>query len=96
MLRWGSRQQRVEAMASLRKMLTHEQEPERVMGCRALADANYMESLGIYIDTLLQDPSLRVRRATLMAIAATQYARYDSACSKPYTIPLPALRLARP
>lgn len=92
MLRWGNRQQRVEAMASLRKMLTHEQEPERVMGCRALADANYMESLGIYVDTLLQDPSLRVRRATLMAIAATQYARYYPALLK--ALHYPSTRLA--
>jgi HEAT repeat protein len=92
MLRWGSRQQRVEAMASLRKMLTHEQEPERVMGCRALADANYMESLSIYIDRLLQDPSLRVRRATLMAIAATQYARYYPVLLK--ALHYPSTRLA--
>ena len=35
------------------------------MGCRALGDADYMESLSIYIDDLLQDPSLRVRRAII-------------------------------
>jgi HEAT repeat protein len=87
MLRYGNRQQRVEAMASLRKMLTHEQERERVMGCRALADANYMESLSIYMDSLLQDPSLRVRRATLAAIAATQYGYYYPALLKALQYP---------
>lgn len=76
MLRFGERQERVLAMATLRKMLVHDQERERVMGCRALTDATYMESLSIYIDKLLQDPSLPVRRAILGAIAATQYSRY--------------------
>ncbi|XGB41569.1 MAG: hypothetical protein LVS60_15050 [Nodosilinea sp. LVE1205-7] len=81
-LRSGERQERVLAMATLRKMLVHDQERERVMGCRALADAHYMESLSIYIDDLLQDPSLSVRRAMLAAIAATQYSRYYPALFK--------------
>ncbi|MGF1517542.1 MAG: MFS transporter [Nodosilinea sp.] len=76
MLRRGISQDRVEAIATLRKMLLHDEERERVMGCRALGEADYMESLSIHIDDLLQDPSLRVRRALLDAIAATQYAKY--------------------
>ncbi|MGB6017794.1 MAG: MFS transporter, partial [Nodosilinea sp.] len=62
MLRRGNLQERAEATATLRKMLVHDEERERVMGCRALGEADYMESLSIYIDDLLQDPSLRVRR----------------------------------
>lgn len=76
MMRRGTSKERAEATATLRKMLTHEQERERVMGCRALGDADYMESLSIYLDDLLQDPSVRVRRALLEAIAATQYQKY--------------------
>ncbi len=76
MLRRGNSRERAEATATLRKMLIHDQERERVMGCRALGDADYMESLSIYIDELLQDTSLRVRRALLEAIAATQYKKY--------------------
>jgi HEAT repeat protein len=76
MLRRGNSQERAEATATLRKMLVHDEERERVMGCRALGEADYMESLSIYIDDLLQDPSLRVRRALLEAIAATQYKKY--------------------
>jgi len=76
MLRRGNLQERAEATATLRKMLVHDEERERVMGCRALGEADYMESLSIYIDDLLQDPSLRVRRALLEAIAATQYKKY--------------------
>lgn len=76
MLRRGISQDRVEAIATLRKMLVHDEERERVMGCRALGEADYMESLSIHIDDLLQDPSLRVRRALLDAIAATQYKKY--------------------
>ncbi|MFH7243825.1 MAG: HEAT repeat domain-containing protein [Spirulina sp.] len=76
MLRRGSINDRAEATATLRKMLVNERERERVMGCQALGEADYMESLSIYIDDLLQDPSLRVRRAILEAIAATQYKKY--------------------
>ncbi len=76
MLRRGNSQERAQATATLRKMLVHDEERERVMGCRALGEADYMESLSIYIDDLLQDPSLRVRRALLEAIAATQYKKY--------------------
>ncbi|HEY9736879.1 MAG TPA: HEAT repeat domain-containing protein, partial [Trichocoleus sp.] len=76
MLRRGNRQERAEATETLRKMLTHEQERERVMGCRALGEAEYMQALRIYIRNLLQDESLRVRRALLDAIAATQLEEY--------------------
>ncbi|MBD0336352.1 MAG: HEAT repeat domain-containing protein [Cyanobacteria bacterium Co-bin13] len=76
MLRRGDRQERAEATETLRKMLTHEQERERVMACRALGEAEYMQALRIYIRDLLQDESLRVRRALLDAIAATQLEEY--------------------
>ncbi len=76
MLRRGNSQERAEATATLRKMLIHHLERERVMGCRALGEADYMESLSIYIDDLLQDSSVRVRCALLEAIAATQYKKY--------------------
>jgi HEAT repeat protein len=52
-------------------MLTHKSEKERVMGCRALGEAVYLQALRIYIPNLLQDESLRVRWAILDAIAAT-------------------------
>jgi ATP/ADP translocase/HEAT repeat protein len=71
MLRRGNPTQKAEATTTLRRMLTHKLERERVMGCRALAEANYLQALRIYIPTLLQDKSLRVRRAVLEAIAAT-------------------------
>lgn len=76
MMRRGDRQERAEATETLRKMLTHEQERERVMGCRALGEAEYMQSLRLYIQDLLQDESLRVRRALLAAIAATHLEEY--------------------
>jgi hypothetical protein len=71
MLRRGNSQQKAEATNTLRRMLTHKQERERVMGCRALGEARYLQGLRLYIPTLLQDPSLRVRCALLEAIAAT-------------------------
>ncbi|HEY9761573.1 MAG TPA: HEAT repeat domain-containing protein [Trichocoleus sp.] len=76
MLRRGNRQERAEATETLRKMLTHDRERERVMGCRALGEAEYMQALRIYIRDLLQDESLRVRRALLGAIAATHLEEY--------------------
>lgn len=71
MLRQGNPREKAEATSALRQMLTHERERERVMGCRALGEAHYMQALRLYIPTLLQDESLRVRRAMLEAIAAT-------------------------
>jgi HEAT repeat protein len=76
MLRLGSGEQQWEAIRALRQMLTHKRERERVMGCKALRDAAYMQALRIYIPDLLQDRSLRVRRAILEAIAATHLEEY--------------------
>jgi HEAT repeat protein len=76
MLRQGDPRQKAEATDTLRRMLTHEQERERVMGCRALGDAVYLQALRLYIKPLLQDESLRVRRALLEAIAATHLEEY--------------------
>jgi HEAT repeat protein/ATP/ADP translocase len=76
MLRLGTVQQKAEATHTLRRMLTHKRERERVMGCKALGDAAYMQALRIYIPDLLQDQSLRVRRAILEAIAATHLEEY--------------------
>ncbi|MBW4692442.1 MAG: HEAT repeat domain-containing protein [Lyngbya sp. HA4199-MV5] len=71
MMRRGSPTQKAEATNTLRFMLTHKQEKERVMGCRALGEAVYLQALRLYIPDLLQDESLRVRCALLEAIAAT-------------------------
>lgn len=76
MMRRGNVQQKAEATNTLRMMLTHKQERERVMGCRALGEAQYMQALRLYVPNLLQDESLRVRRALLDAIAATQLEEY--------------------
>lgn len=76
MLRRGNPQQKAEATHTLRRMLTHKQERERVMGCRALGEAVYMQSLRIHIEKLLKDGSLRVRCALLEAIAATRLEEY--------------------
>jgi len=72
MLRRGNPQQKAEATDTLRRMLTHKRERERVMGCRALGEAVYLQALRLYIKPLLQDESLRVRCALLEAIAATR------------------------
>ena len=76
MLRRGEPQQKAEATETLRRMLTHKRERERVMGCRALGEADYLQSLRLYIEPLLQDESLRVRCAMLEAIASTQSEDY--------------------
>jgi hypothetical protein len=76
MLRRGNPRQKAEATETLRRMLTHERERERVMGCRALGEAVYLQSLRLHIDQLLQDESLRVRCALLEAIAATHLEEY--------------------
>ena len=75
-LRRGNPKQKAEATDALRRMLTHKRERERVMGCRALGETVYMQALRIYIPTLLQDESLRVRCALLEAIAATRIEEY--------------------
>lgn len=71
MLRRGNPTQKAEATNTLRLMLTNKLERERVMGCRALGEALYLQALRLYIPSLLQDESLRVRCALLEAIAAT-------------------------
>jgi len=71
MMRQGDPTQKAEATNTLRQMLTHKSEKERVMGCRALGEAVYLQALRIHIPKLLQDESLRVRWAILDAIAAT-------------------------
>lgn len=76
MLRRGSPQEKSAATDMLRRMLTHKQEQERIMGCRALAGVDYLQSLRLYIKPLLQDPSLQVRCAVLEAIAATHVDEY--------------------
>lgn len=78
LLRRGDFRQKAEATDILRRMLTHKQERERVVGCRALGDAVYLQSLRLYIRPLLQDESLRVRCAMLEAIAATHLEEYYS------------------
>jgi HEAT repeat protein len=76
LLRLGNGVQKAEATSALRRMLTHPEEEERVMGCRGLGDALYLQALRVNIPGLLQDKSLRVRRALLEAIAATHLEEY--------------------
>jgi HEAT repeat protein len=76
MLRRGNPRQKAEATDTLRRMLTNMRERERVMGCRALGEAVYLQALRLYIRPLLQDQSLRVRCALLEAIAATHLEEY--------------------
>jgi HEAT repeat protein/ATP/ADP translocase len=71
LLNRGSGKQKAEATNVLRQMLTHKHEQERVMGCRALGQASYLQALRIYIPDLLKDKSIQVRRALLEAIAST-------------------------
>lgn len=75
-LRRGDREQKAEATNALRRMLTHKQERERVMGTRALGEADYLQGLRLYIPNLLQDESLRVRCALLEVIASTHLEEY--------------------
>lgn len=75
-MRRGNREQKAEATNALRHMLTHKQERERVMGCRALGEADYLQGLRLFIPNLLQDESLRVRCALLEVIASTHLEEY--------------------
>lgn len=81
-LRQGNPTQKAEATNTLRLMLTHKQKQERIMGCRALGDALYLQALRLYIPDLLQDPSLSVRCAVLEAIGATRLEEYYPALLK--------------
>jgi HEAT repeat protein/ATP/ADP translocase len=76
MMRLGTPAQVAEATNTLRQMITSPHQPERVLGCQALAEASYMQSLRFYVPTLLQDPSIEVRCALLKAIAATREEDY--------------------
>jgi len=76
MMRRGSSKQKAEATQTLRRMLTSKSEKERMVGCQALGDTAYLQALRIHIPALLQDESLRVRRAILEAIAATHFEEY--------------------
>ncbi|WP_017652686.1 MFS transporter [Fortiea contorta] len=79
LLRQGTPMQRVAATKTMRWMLTHQQEWERVNGVKALREAVYLQALRIHIPNLLQDKSLRVRWAVLEMIAATHLEEYYSA-----------------
>ena len=76
MMRLGDSAQVAEATNTLRHMITSSSQPERVLGCRALAEAAFMQSLRFYVPKLLQDPSIEVRCALLRAIAATRTSEY--------------------
>lgn len=76
MLRLGKPQEKAAATDVLRRMLTHKQTQERVLGCRALGDTDYLQSLRLYIKPLLQDQSVHVRCAVLDVIAATRAEDY--------------------
>ena len=76
MMRLGTPAQIAEATNTLRQMVTSPHQPERVLGCQALAEASYMQSLRFYVPMLLQDPSIEVRCALLKAIAATREEDY--------------------
>lgn len=88
LLRHGDLQQKAQATDILRRMLTSPQEDERVMGCHALGDAEYLQSLRIYIPPLLQDRSLQVRCAMLEVIAATRLEEYYPALLEGLADPL--------
>ncbi|MEB3884439.1 HEAT repeat domain-containing protein [Lyngbya sp. CCY1209] len=75
-MRRGDREQKAAATNIIRRMIVSNQERERVMGVRALGDADYLQGLRLYLNDLLQDESLRVRCAVLEAIAATHMEEY--------------------
>ncbi|QLE57904.1 MFS transporter [Nostoc sp. TCL26-01] len=75
----GTAMQKVAATKTMRRMLTHKQEQERVNGVKALREVVYLQALRIHIPNLLQDESLRVRCAVLEMIAATRMEEYYSA-----------------
>ncbi|XZF60772.1 MAG: MFS transporter [Gloeotrichia echinulata DVL01] len=79
LLRQGTPMQKVGATKTMRRMLTHKQERERVNAVHALREAVYLQALRIHIPNLLQDESLRVRCAVLEMIAATRLEEYYSA-----------------
>ncbi|NEP08128.1 MAG: HEAT repeat domain-containing protein, partial [Okeania sp. SIO4D6] len=72
----GDRGQKAEATNVLRRMITSKLEKERVMGVRALGEADYLQGLRLYVPSLLQDESLRVRKYCMDVIAATRLESY--------------------
>ncbi|NET27222.1 HEAT repeat domain-containing protein [Okeania sp. SIO1I7] len=75
-MRRGDRGQKAEATNVLRRMITSKLEKERVMGVRALGEADYLQGLRLYVPSLLQDESLRVRKYCMDVIAATHLESY--------------------
>jgi hypothetical protein len=76
LLRQGTTQQKVAGTRTLKTMLTSSSERERVDAIRALSGAVYLQTLRLVIPNLLEDKSLRVRRAVLEMIAATRLEDY--------------------
>lgn len=76
LLRLGTPIQQLAATRALGWMLTHKQEPERINAVKALREAVYLHGLRVYIPSLLQDKSLRVRCAVLEMIAANRLEEY--------------------
>ncbi len=75
-MRRGDREQKAAATNVIRRMITAPEERERVMGTRAMGEADYLQGLRLYLNDLLQDESLRVRCALLDVIAATHMEEY--------------------
>jgi HEAT repeat protein len=76
LLRQGTTKQKVAGTRTLKAMLTSSLERERVDAVRALNGAAYLQTLRLLIPNLLEDKSLRVRRAMLEMIAATRLEDY--------------------
>jgi len=79
LLTQGTTKQKFAATKTLKWMLTNKEENIRVSGVKSLAEAAYLESLRIYIPSLLEDESLRVRSAVLEMIAVNHLEEYYSA-----------------
>ncbi|AFY53813.1 hypothetical protein Riv7116_1244 [Rivularia sp. PCC 7116] len=75
----GTTKQKVAATKTLKWMLTNKEAQIRVSGVKSLAEADYLQSLRIYIPNLLEDESLNVRSAALEMIAAKHLEEYYSA-----------------
>ena len=75
-MRRGTPGQKAEATNCLRRMLTSGSVQERVMGCRALGEADYLQALRLHIPNLLKDESLEVRCSLLEVIASARLEEY--------------------
>lgn len=76
LLRQGTPAQQAAATKTMRRMLTHKNEQERINGVRALREVVYLQALRVHIPNLLQDESLRVRCAVLEMVTATRLEEY--------------------